>query len=60
MRSEIIQIVACNNYEDFLHLNSIISQKIVFLIFFQGLFNDKIDSSKGEYGKCDGLIFNTK
>jgi hypothetical protein len=48
MRSEIMQIVVCNNYGDFSHLNLIISQKIVSLIFFKGLFNEKTDSSRVE------------
>jgi hypothetical protein len=48
MRSEIIQIIPCNNYEAFSHLNSIISQKIVSLIFFKRLFNEKNDSSRVE------------
>jgi hypothetical protein len=31
MRSEIIQIVACNNYDDFQHLRFIFSQKLISL-----------------------------
>jgi len=42
MRSEIIQIVAYNKYEDCSHLNSIISQKIVSLIFFKDYLMTKL------------------
>jgi hypothetical protein len=41
MRNEIIQIVACHNYDDFQHLNFIFSLKIIPL--FYKLFNDEID-----------------
>jgi hypothetical protein len=37
MRSEIIQLVACDNYDDFPHLSFIFSQKLI------SLFNVKTD-----------------
>jgi hypothetical protein len=45
MRSEIIQNVACDNYDDFQHVNFIFSQ--IFISLFWGLFNDEIDLTLG-------------
>jgi hypothetical protein len=41
MRSEIIQNVAYDNYDDFEHVNFIFSQN--FISLFWGLFNDETD-----------------
>jgi hypothetical protein len=41
MRSEIIQSVAYDNYDDFQHVNLIFSQNFISLIW--GLFNDETD-----------------
>jgi hypothetical protein len=41
MSSEIIQNVAYDNYDDFQHVNFIISQ--IFISLFWGLFIDEID-----------------
>jgi len=41
MSSEIIQSVACDNYDDFQHVNFIFSQ--IFISLFGGLFNDETD-----------------
>jgi hypothetical protein len=41
MSSEIIQNVAYDNYDDFQHVDFIISQN--FILLFWGLFNDETD-----------------
>jgi hypothetical protein len=41
MSSEIIQNVAYDNYDDFQHVDFIISQ--IFILLFWGLFNDETD-----------------
>jgi len=41
MNSEIIQSVACDNYNDFQHVNFIFSQ--VFISLFWELYKDEID-----------------
>ncbi len=41
MSNEIIQSLAYDNYDDFQHINNIISQ--IFISLFLGLFNDKSD-----------------
>jgi hypothetical protein len=41
MRSEIIQNVASDKYDDFQHVNIIFSQ--IFISLFWGLFNDETD-----------------
>jgi hypothetical protein len=39
MKNEIIQIVTCDNYDGFQHLNFVFSQKNVY--FFKKLFKDE-------------------
>jgi hypothetical protein len=41
MSNEIIQNVACDNYDDFQYVNFICSQN--FISLFGGLFNDQTD-----------------
>ncbi len=41
MRSEMIQILACNNYDGFQHLSFIFS--LNFISLFKGLFNEETD-----------------
>ncbi len=41
MSNEIIPSLAYDNYDDFQHINNIISQ--IFISLFLGLFNDKSD-----------------
>jgi hypothetical protein len=41
VKNEIIQIVACHNYDDFQHFSFIFSLK--FIPLFYRLFNDEID-----------------
>jgi hypothetical protein len=47
MSSEIIQSVACDNYDDFQHVNFIFSQNVISL--FWGLFNDETDLRVRKY-----------
>jgi hypothetical protein len=42
MSNEIIQIVACDDYEGFQHLNILFSERKIILTF-KGLFNDETD-----------------
>jgi hypothetical protein len=41
MSIEIMWNITCDNYDDFQHINVIVSQ--IFISLFLGLFNDEID-----------------
>jgi hypothetical protein len=54
--SEIMQCLDCNNYDDFQHINFILSQKFVSL--FWGLFNHKTDLSWVIYNNLSTIFWN--